>query len=135
MTTLLTRTLLVSLATTAVISLAGAQAKTATEFYLQYRQAFDKATKVEELLPYLAKARREEIEKTPVEERADMFEFMKILGTLTDLKVVGEKRTDAGYELKATAVDSDGAPSTGTILIVKEGQDWKVDQESWTSKG
>jgi Na+-translocating ferredoxin:NAD+ oxidoreductase RnfG subunit len=120
---------------TAVATMAMAQTKTATDFYLEYRQAFDKATKVEEIMPYLAKARQEQIQETPAAERADMFELMKMLGVLKDLKIVKETKTAAGYDLEATAVDGDGSPSTGTIHIVMEGKDMKVDKESWASKG
>ena len=123
------------LSVTALAAIATAQSKTATDFYLEYQKAFDKATKVEEILPYLTKERRAQVEKTPAAERAQMFELMKTLGTLKDLKVVKETKTQTGYELEATAIDGDGSPSTGTIQIVQEGKDWKVDKERWASKG
>src|SRR5262245_48062209 len=76
-----------ALATTAV----RAQAEqSATQFYMAYRAAFAKATKVDELLPYMSKARRAEIEKTPAGERAKMFEFIKEFDTVTQIKVVKE---------------------------------------------
>ena len=123
------------LSVTALAAIVTAQSKTATDFYLEYQKAFDKATKVEEILPYLTKERRAQVEKTPAAERAQMFELMKTLGTLKDLKVVKETKTQTGYELEATAIDGDGSPSTGTIQIVQEGKDWKVDKERWASKG
>lgn len=108
-------------------------AGSASEFYLKYRKAFDGAQKVEELLPYWAAARRKEVEATPAAERADMFEFMKIMGTLTDVKIVKEVTTAKGATLTVKAVDSDKAKTTGTIQILKEGGAWKVGEESWKS--
>ena len=97
---------------TAAFALAAtaAQAQTeqsATQFYMAYRAAFAKATKVDELLPYMAKARRAEIEKTPAGERSKMFAFIKEFDTVTQIKVVKETKT-------ATASPSRPRASTAT---------------------
>ena len=79
-----------ALATTAV------QAQTeqsATQFYMAYRAAFAKATKVDELMPFMAKARRAEIEKTPAGERSKMFAFIKELDTMSQIKVIKETKS------------------------------------------
>ena len=106
-------------------------AGSASEAYLKYRKAFDSAKKIDELLPYMVAARRKDVEATPAAERAEMFDMIKTMGALTDLKVV--KETPAGSEATLTveALDSDKAKSTGTIQIVKEGGSWKVGTESW----
>lgn len=108
-------------------------AGSASEAYLKYRKAFDGAKKIDELLPYMVAARRKDVESTPAAERAEMFDMIKTMGALTNLKVV--KETPAGNEATLTveALDSDKAKSTGTIQMVKEGGSWKVGKESWKS--
>jgi hypothetical protein len=108
--------------------------KTATEFYLQYRKVFDAATKVDDLLPYMAADRRKEIAQTPATERARMFEFVKMIGAVKGLKILGETRTDDGATLAVEAVDLDRNPATGTITIVREDGAFKISRESWRSK-
>lgn len=112
----------------------GPAAGSASEFYLKYRTAFDAARKVDELLPYWVAARRKEVESTPAAERADMFDFMKAMGALTDVKIVNEAPTANGATLTVEAVDSDKAKATGTIEMLKEGGAWKVGKERWKSQ-
>ncbi|MEO8483941.1 MAG: hypothetical protein ABI634_17150 [Acidobacteriota bacterium] len=114
----------------------GAQApapagQTASQFYVAYRAAFDKATKVDELLPYMSAAQKKQIEATPAAERPKMFEFLKMVATLTDVKVTKEEKAGTGATLTATGVDSDKKKQTGTIKIVREGGAWKLGEESW----
>jgi hypothetical protein len=125
---------------TAALALAttAAQAQgdqSATQFYLAYRAAFAKATKVDDLLPYMSKARRAEIEKTPAGERAKMFAFIKELDTVTQIKVIKEAKSANGVTLSAEGVDGDKNKSTGTIDVVREDGAWKLGKESWSTKG
>jgi hypothetical protein len=113
---------------------AQAPAGSASEFYLKYRQAFDAANKVEELLPYMSAATRKQVESTPAGEREKMFELIKIMGALTNMKIVKETPTATGATLTVEAVDSDKAKTTGTIEIVREGGTWKLGKESWSTK-
>ncbi len=112
---------------------AAAKVQTATQFYLEYRAAFDKAKKVEDIFPYMAAANRKQAEGTPKADRDKMFELMKLMGTLTNLKVSKEEVTPAGTVLTATGLDGDKKPSKGKITIVKESGAWKVGEESWSS--
>ena len=112
-------------------SIGEAQAQTATQFYVAYRAAFDKAKKVEELFPYMSKATVAEINGTPAAERPGMFDMMKTMGTLTGLNVLSETKTADGATLTAEGMDPDKHKVTGTIAIVKEGGAWKVGSESW----
>ena len=121
-----------ALATTAV------QAQTeqsATQFYMAYRAAFAKATKVDELMPFMAKARRAEIEKTPAGERSKMFAFIKELDTVSQIKVIKETKSANGVTLSAEGIDGDKKKSTGTIEVVREDGGWKLGKESWSTKG
>lgn len=113
--------------------LQGAQEQTASQFYLAYRDVFAKATKIDELFPYMSKATLSRIESTPADERAEMFEMVKELNTYTDVKVVKESTTPEGITLTVEGIDSDKAKATGTIEIVKEDGKWKVGRERWSS--
>ena len=109
-----------------------APAQTATQFYMAYRTAFDKATKVEDLLPFMSADQKKQIQATPAADRAKMFGMMKIMGTYTDVKVLKEERTGDGATLTVEGVDPDKKKSTGKITIVKEGGAWKLGQEFWS---
>ena len=107
---------------------------TASEFYMQYRKVFAAAKKVEELIPYMSAETRKQIESTPAAERAQMFEFVKMMGDQTNVKIVKATPTATGATLSVTALDADKKPTTGEITIVKEGNAFKLGKESWTSK-
>lgn len=108
-------------------------AKNASEFYMQYRKAFDAAKKVEDILPYMSKTIRGQIEATPAVERAQMFGMLKVMGALTDVKISKETPAGTGATLVVDALDSDKAKISGTISVVKESGAWKIDKEDWTS--
>jgi Domain of unknown function (DUF4878) len=110
-----------------------AQTKTASQFYTDYRTAFDKATKIDDVLPYMSKERADQVAATPADERAKMFEMIKMMGTLTEVKIVKEAKTTEGATLTVEAVDPDKKKTTGTVKIIKEGGAWKLDEESWKS--
>lgn len=106
----------------------------ASEFYMQYRRAFQGATTIEDLLPYMSVAARKQVESTPAGERADMFGMVKMLGAITNVKIVRETRTAAGATLTVEAIDAAHARTTGTIEVVREGTAWKLGRESWKAQ-
>ena len=110
-----------------------AQTKTASQFYMDYRAAFDKATKIDDVLPYMSKERADQVAATPADERAKMFEMIKMMGTLTEVKVLKEAKSADGATLTVEALDPDKKKTTGTIKVIKEGGAWKLDGESWSS--
>src|SRR5262245_29028054 len=83
---------------------ADAQTKTATQFYMEYQAAFAKAKTIDEILPFMAKERVDQVKGTPAGERAKMFEFIKMMNQFTNLKVAKETKTATGYTLDVTAV-------------------------------
>ena len=107
--------------------------KSASQFYTEYRAAFEKAKTIDEILPYMSANRRKQVEATPAGERKKMFEFIKMMGTLSNVKIVKEARTDAGATLTVEALDSDKAKTTGTITVVNESNAWKIEKESFFS--
>jgi len=115
---------------------AQAQAKpqTATQFYMAYRAAFDKATKIEDIFPYMAAKNLKQAEATPKADRDKMFGLMKIMGTLTDVKVLKEEHSaDGGAVLTVEGIDGDKKKNTGKVTIVKEGGAFKLGEEDWKS--
>jgi len=132
------RILAAAMVAAALVSGPGATAasagdQTASQFYMEYRAAFDKAKSVEDLMPYMAKATVEQMKATPEEERTMMFEMVKEMGALTDVKIVKETKSDTGATLDVDAVGPDKAKTKGTITIVKEDGAWKIAKESWSS--
>ena len=116
-------------------ALAGqAPAQTASQFYVNYRKAFDAAKKVDDLIPFMSKDTVAQIRQTPPAERAQMFEMIKMMGAITNVKIVKETKAADGATLTVEALDSDKAKTTGTIQVVKEGDAWKIAKESWTNK-
>ncbi len=103
-----------------------------SEFYLAYRVAFDKATSIDELLPWVAKGRAEQIAKAPPGERREAFEMIKMFDDRTNVKVVKETPSVGGAELQVEGISAESeGKATGVITLVKEGGAWKIERESW----
>jgi hypothetical protein len=106
--------------------------KTATQFYMDYQAAFAKAKTIDDILPFMAKGRVDEVKKTPAAERAKMFEFVKFMAEEhQNVKVTKETKTPTGYTLDVSATTSDKKTATGTVEIVNEGGAMKINRESW----
>src|SRR5689334_7462413 len=106
----------------------------ASDFYLQYRKAFDAAKKIEDVLPFMSADTTKQIQATPPAERGQMFEMIKMMGALTNVKITKEAKTANGATLTVNAIDSDKKPTVVTIDIVQESGKWKLGKESWSSK-
>ena len=109
--------------------------QTATQFYMAYRAAFDKATKIDDVLPYMSAANRKQVESTPAAERDKMFGMIKMMDTHTKVKVLKEDPQAGGsVVLDVSAYDTDQKKDvTAKVTIVKEDGGWKLGKESWTS--
>jgi hypothetical protein len=112
-----------------------APAQTATQFYKTYQAACAKATKVDDLLPFITADRKKQVEATPAAQRPQMFEMMKMMMSMyTNVTVVKEDHNaDGSATLTLSGLDSDKKKATGKVDVVKEGGAWKVGQESWSS--
>jgi hypothetical protein len=105
--------------------------QTATQFYLDYRKAFDKATKIEDLLPFLAAKNRKQVEDSPKADRDKNFGLMKIMA-VTGAKVLKEEHlADGSAVLTVEAINGDKKKVTGKVTILKEGGAWKLGDENW----
>ena len=108
------------------------RSETASQFYLRYRAAFEKARRVEDVTAMLSAKMRQQVEATAPAERAKMFETMKMMGAVTALKITKETATAEGATLTATGLDPNGKATTGTVTLVKEKGEWKLARESWS---
>src|SRR5262245_9071453 len=113
---------------------AQAAGQTASDFYMQYRKAFDAAKKIEDVLPYMSADTTKQIQATPPAERGQMFEMIKMMGALSNVRIAKETKTATGATLTVNAIDSHKQPTVGTVEIVQEGGKWKLGKESWSSK-
>ena len=93
-------------------------AGSAAEFYMKYRKVFESAKKVEELFPYMSAATRNQVEATPAAERPKMFEFIKMMGAMTNMKVVKEEPSKTGATLTVEALESRDYPILQGIFLV-----------------
>jgi hypothetical protein len=108
--------------------------ETATAFYQRYLAAFEKATKIEDVLPFMSAEHVKQVNDTPAGQRAEMFGLIKMMtGMNTDVKVTKETATPTGATLTLTGVGMDKKPIKGTADLVKEGGVWKVDTETWNN--
>jgi len=112
---------------------APAQTETASQFYMRYRAAFDNAKKIEDLTPFLSKKSLDMVNATPAAERPKFFEMMKMMGSITDVKILKETKTADGAMLAVEAMDPDKKKTNGKVEVVKEGSDWKLGSENWSS--
>ena len=108
--------------------------ETASQFYMRYRAAFDKAKAFEEIAPFMSAKTRKDMESRPADQRKKMFAFVQVMSAVKDAKVVKEEKTAAGATLTVEAISTmEGGKTTGTITLVREDGAWKVDSESWSS--
>jgi hypothetical protein len=107
--------------------------KNGAEFYLAYRAAFTKARSLDDLLPWMARARRDEIAKSPPGERREGFRLMKIFDDHINFTVLKETPSATGARLQVEAITAtEKARETGVVTLVKEAGAWKLAEESWT---
>jgi len=103
-----------------------AQAQTATQVYLAYRAAIDKAKSLEDLAPYLSKARQ-------AYKMMDLDMIKDVEGEMQNPKVTSEDRTDTAAALTVEAISkTDKKPVKFAVRMVREDGAWKVDKENFS---
>lgn len=73
------------------------------------------------------------MDATSKEDSAMMFDMVKMLGAVTNLKVIKETKTAAGVTLSVEALDSDKKKTTGEVFLIREDGAWKLERERWSS--
>ena len=106
--------------------------QTATQFYMEYHDAWVKSKSMDTLLPYMDKVSRGQYDATPKDQRGPRFKMMKEMGgQITNVKVAKEMKKGDGYMLDLTATGPDKKPATGTAEVIMEGGAMKLKSESW----
>lgn len=117
----------------AVASSLLAQAKTPTQTYLDYHDAVAKAKTLDEVMPYLSAMYRSMLESRPKEDRPKWLGNLKDGDAVTDLKITKETVNGDKSTVEATGISAHGNPVHGKIILVKEGDAWKIDSTAWAT--
>jgi len=110
-----------------------ADAKTASEYYLQYHKAMSAAKTIDDLRPFMDAAQQKEMDASPKAQQDLGVEM--ISGTYADInevKVVKETAKGSVYTPDVSATHgADKVAGTGTVEVSKDAKGWHVDSEVW----
>jgi hypothetical protein len=109
------------------------QPKTPFEVYKNYLGAFSKAASLEAVLPYYSKEFRGLLEKQAASEREAYFKNNIAKENLSDIKLTQERTEGGKAVLEMTARTGDGRTATGSATLLKEGGEWKIDEDAWAT--
>ena len=121
---------------TVVLTLGAAgQARAAEplDAYKAYLAAASKATAPDALFPFITSEYRSMLQQAPKEEVAKMLKMSIAKQGLSDLKVTSQKIEGNKAILELTGKLADGRSSSGKATMVKEGGDWKLDEDAWAT--
>jgi hypothetical protein len=110
-----------------------ADAKTGTQVYLDYRAALQKATKLEEILPFMSAEYRQMLESQPKKDAALWLGRLREGTPVKDLKITKETAEGNKCTVEGTGTSARGNAIHGKIHLVKEGGAWKIDEEAWAT--
>jgi hypothetical protein len=110
-----------------------ADAKTASEYFLQYHKAMSAAKTIDDLRPFMDAAQQKQMDAAPKAEQDLGVEMITGMYTeITDIKVVKETAKGGVYTLDVTGTTaSEKQAGTGTVEISKDKAGWHVDSEVW----
>jgi hypothetical protein len=117
----------------AAAALIAADAKTPTQAYLDYHAAIEKATKLEDVLPFMSAEYRGMLESQPKKDRPEWLARLKDISAMKDLKITKEKIDGTKCTLEGTGMSARGHAMRGKISLVQEGGAWKLDEEGWAT--
>lgn len=109
------------------------QEQSPSNAYLAFVTAAQKATSLDQLLPYLSKEYRSMLTAQPTDKKGVWLKRLKDSGDKTDIKISKETITGSKCTLEATAKDHSGTPLKGKIGLVKEDGAWKLDEQGWST--
>jgi hypothetical protein len=121
---------------TVVLTLGAAgQARAAEplDAYKAYLAAASKATAPDALFPFITSEYKSMLQQAPKEEVAKMLKMSIAKQGLSDLKITSQKIDGNKAILELTGKLADGRSSSGKATMVKEGGDWKLDEDAWAT--
>jgi hypothetical protein len=108
-----------------------AQAKGALDVYKAYLAVAADATTLDQLLPYYTKDLREGLPKMPKEMQDNYIKMRVPKLKLVSLNVTRQSITGSKATFDLVGKTADGREITGQAVLVKEGEDWKIDEDAW----
>ena len=116
---------------TATVTVVQLQTKGPLDVYKAYLAVAAEAKTLDQLLPFYTKELREALPKMP-KEMQDNYVKMRIPKyKLVDLKVTKQSVDASRAVFDLTGTTADGRIVTGQAILVKEGNDWKIDEDMW----
>jgi hypothetical protein len=110
-----------------------ARAAEPLDAYKAYLAAASKATAPDALFPFISSEYKSMLQQAPKEEVAKMLKMGIAKQGLSDLKVTSQKVEGNKAILELTGKLADGRASSGKATLVKEGADWKLDEDAWAT--
>ena len=106
---------------------------TASEYFLQYHKTMSSAKSIEDLRPFMDADRQKEMDAAPkAEQEMGVKMISSMYADITGVMVMKETANGNTYTLDVTATQaSDKQAGTGTVEVVKVGDGWRVDSETW----
>ena len=108
--------------------------KTPSQTYMEYHAALQKAKTIDAIASYMSAARKKEVDSAPADMKTMALGMMKDGGLQPGFKIVKEEKTASGATLTLEGVDKAKTKLTATVKMVREGNAWKVADESVTNK-
>ncbi len=110
-----------------------ARAAEPLDAYKAYLAAASTATAPDALFPFITSEYKSMLQQAPKEEVAKMLKMSIAKQGLSDLKVTSQKIYGNKAILELTGKLADGRSSSGKATMVKEGGDWKLDEDAWAT--
>lgn len=108
-----------------------AQAQDPVDAYKAYLAAFAKAEQLQFVLPFYTKELRTGLARMPQDQQKNYMAMQVGKHGLKDLKVTNRQVDGGKTVLEMTALTADGQAVSGSATLVKEGTEWKIDDEAW----
>lgn len=103
----------------------------ASQAYLDWHAAVNKATTLTELLPYASAAYAATLKSRGMKNQSVWLEILK---EMKEVNVTRATCTGAKCTVEATGTNVRDSAMTGKIMLVRENKLWKLDEEFWTMK-
>jgi hypothetical protein len=117
----------------AMAAVATDKAKTPSQSYLDYRAALEKATTLDEVLPFLSMAYCGMLEARPKEDHPVWLQRLKEAEEMKDVKIIRENIHGGTCTVITSGTSAKGNAIKGKITMVLEGGAWKLDESVWTT--
>jgi len=88
-----------------------------------------------EMYPHISAAWKKNLQSLSKDRQPRFLESFTASSKQQDMKITKESITGSTCVLEGTAKNASGFPLKGKVTMVKEGGEWKVDEEGWGTTG